>query len=121
VGQLTAACALAACWSFQSNTFSYRWVYAAYLCCLRCQLRCWWRCPLCQTVGAALYHVALQDLAATAIAGGELPDKQSPEDMAGDYSWDCEYNFDLAVRHQHIAHNHSINQSINQSIVHLSQ
>jgi hypothetical protein len=38
-----------------------------------------------------------QDLAATAIAGGELPDEQSPEDMAGDYSWDCEYNFDLLV------------------------
>lgn len=39
----------------------------------------------------------LQDLAATAIAGGELPDEQSPEEMAGDYSWDCEYNFDLLV------------------------
>lgn len=36
-------------------------------------------------------------MAATAIGGGELPDELSPEEMAGDYSWDCEYNFDLKV------------------------
>jgi hypothetical protein len=42
--------------------------------------------------------VTTQDLAETAIAGGKLPEEQSPEDMAGDYSWDCEYNFDLLVR-----------------------
>jgi hypothetical protein len=52
----------------------------------------YWCCP---------DHVALQNLAATAIAGNELPDEQSPEDMAGDYSWDCEYNFDLVVSDQH--------------------
>lgn len=38
-----------------------------------------------------------QDLASTAIAGGELPDEQTPEEMVGDYSWDAEYNFDLLV------------------------
>jgi hypothetical protein len=41
--------------------------------------------------------VLQQDLAATAIAGGELPEEQSPEEIAGDYAWDCEYNFDLVV------------------------
>lgn len=52
-----------------------------------------WECA-----SQALTACALQDLAATAISGGQLPDEVSPEEMAGDYSWDCEYNFDLHVR-----------------------
>lgn len=51
----------------------------------------------------SLVFVLRQDLAATAVAGGDLPEEQSPEEIAGDYAWDCEYNFDLVVSLSHRA------------------
>jgi hypothetical protein len=35
--------------------------------------------------------------AAAAAAGGPLTDGCSAEELEGDYSWDCEYSFDLLV------------------------
>eukprot|EP00882_Tetradesmus_deserticola_P016598 GHRQ01017737.1.p1 GENE.GHRQ01017737.1~~GHRQ01017737.1.p1 ORF type:complete len:149 (+),score=84.54 GHRQ01017737.1:340-786(+) len=42
--------------------------------------------------------------AAAAASGQALPDGCSAEELEGDYSWDCEYSFDLITREGHKPH-----------------